>query len=73
LLTLVLLQKKVGVLPKDLSSGPFIDEWKKVYSNISKDVEEVDIAPALSAAAFAVKDEHELVCSILGAKYSFIR
>lgn len=63
MLTLISLQKKVGVLPKDASSGPFIDEWKKVFSNISKDVEEVDIAPALSAAAFAVKDEAELVCA----------
>jgi nucleosome binding factor SPN SPT16 subunit len=53
--------KKVGILPKDTSSGPFIDEWKKVYGNISKDVEEVDITPALSAAALAVKDENELV------------
>lgn len=66
------LQKKVGVLPKDLSSGPFVDEWKKVYGTFSKDLEEVDIAPALSAAAFAVKDEHELVCSDLGAKYTFV-
>lgn len=55
-------QKKVGILPKDTSNGPFIDEWKKVYSNISKDVEEVDIGPALSSAALAVKDENELVC-----------
>ncbi|KAF8854754.1 transcription elongation complex subunit [Acephala macrosclerotiorum] len=52
--------KKVGILPKDTSNGPFIDEWKKVYSNISKDVEEVDIGPALSSAALAVKDENEL-------------
>lgn len=53
--------KKVGILPKDTSNGPFIEEWKKVYGNISKDVEEVDITPALSAAALAVKDENELV------------
>lgn len=53
------LQKKIGILPKDSSSGPFVDEWKKVYSEL-KDVEEVDIAPALSAA-LAVKDENELV------------
>ncbi|TVY40043.1 FACT complex subunit [Lachnellula subtilissima] len=52
--------KKVGVLPKDTSSGPFINEWKKVYGDISKDVEEVDVAPALSAAALAIKDENEL-------------
>ncbi|KAH6666749.1 FACT complex subunit-domain-containing protein [Halenospora varia] len=52
--------KKVGVLPKDTSSGPFIDEWKKIYGDISKDVEEVDITPALSQAALAVKDENEL-------------
>ncbi|RAL58999.1 hypothetical protein DID88_009028 [Monilinia fructigena] len=50
--------KKIGILPKDSSSGPFVDEWKKVYSEL-KDVEEVDIAPALSAA-LAVKDENEL-------------
>jgi nucleosome binding factor SPN SPT16 subunit len=49
------------VLFKDVSSGPFIDEWKKVYADISGDVEEVDIAPALSAAALAVKDQNELV------------
>jgi nucleosome binding factor SPN SPT16 subunit len=61
-LTYLGLQKKVGVLPKDTSSGPFIDEWKKIYSDISDKVEEVDIAPALSAAALAVKDENELVC-----------
>jgi nucleosome binding factor SPN SPT16 subunit len=54
-------QKKVGILPKDTSSGPFIDEWKKVYGDISKDVEEVDISTALSSAALAVKDENELV------------
>ncbi|KAG0652062.1 Facilitates chromatin transcription complex subunit spt16 [Hyphodiscus hymeniophilus] len=52
--------KKVGILLKDTSSGPFIDEWKKVYGDISKQVEEVDIAPALSASALAVKDENEL-------------
>lgn len=53
--------KKVGVIAKDASSGPFADEWKKAYGDISKDVEEVDISLALSGAAFAVKDENELV------------
>ncbi|KAL8948463.1 MAG: hypothetical protein Q9222_005351 [Ikaeria aurantiellina] len=52
--------KKVGVLAKDTTSGPFVDEWRKVYGDISKDVEEVDITPALSLAALAVKDEAEL-------------
>lgn len=55
-------QKKVGVLAKEAPSGPFIEEWKKAFGDISKDVEEVDIAPALSIAALAVKDETELVC-----------
>jgi hypothetical protein len=32
-----------------------------------KDVEEVDIAPALSAAALAVKDENELVSFLVYA------
>lgn len=55
------MQKKVGTIAKDTSVGPFIDEWKKAFDEISKDVEEVDITPALSAAALAVKDENELV------------
>ena len=38
-----------------------MDEWKKTYGDISKEVEEVDISQALSGAAFAVKDENELV------------
>jgi nucleosome binding factor SPN SPT16 subunit len=54
-------QKKLGVLLKDTSNGPFIDEWKKVYAEIADKVEEVDIAPAVSSAALAVKDENELV------------
>lgn len=53
--------KKLGVLVKDTSSGPFIDEWKKSYATVSGDLEEVDIAPAISAACLAVKDENELV------------
>ena len=66
-LTKLRLQKKVGILPKDTSNGPFIDEWKKIYGDISKDVEEVDISPALSGAALAVKDENELVSLLLNA------
>ncbi|RMZ81270.1 hypothetical protein DV737_g2619, partial [Chaetothyriales sp. CBS 132003] len=50
---------KVGVLAKVDATGPFVDEWKKVYGGIAKDVDEVDIAPALSLA-LAVKDETEL-------------
>lgn len=53
-------QKKVGTLPKDTTSGPFADDWKRAFGDISKDVDEVDITPALSAA-FAIKDPEELV------------
>ncbi|MCJ1467781.1 FACT complex subunit spt16 [Pseudocyphellaria aurata] len=52
--------KKVGTIAKDTSNGPFIEEWKKAFSEVSKDVEETDITTALSAAALAVKDENEL-------------
>jgi hypothetical protein len=38
-----------------------VDEWRKAFDDISKDVEEVDIANALSAAALSAKDENELV------------
>ena len=52
--------KRVGIISKDNSSGPFADEWKKAFGDISKDIEEVDVSTALSTAAFAVKDENEL-------------
>ncbi|OCK75859.1 SPT16-domain-containing protein [Lepidopterella palustris CBS 459.81] len=52
--------KKVGVMTKDISAGPFADEWKTALEGISKDVELVDLAPILSNAALAVKDEKEL-------------
>ncbi|KAH9906872.1 FACT complex subunit spt-16 [Xylariomycetidae sp. FL2044] len=52
--------KKLGVIPKDTSKGPFVEEWKKVSADKCKDVEEVDINLALSTAAFSVKDETEL-------------
>ena len=51
----------MGTIAKDTSVGPFIDEWKKAFDEISKDVEEVDISPAISAGALSVKDENELV------------
>lgn len=53
--------KKVGTLAKDTAFGPFADEWKRAFGDISKDVEEVDIAPALSAASFSIKGPEELV------------
>ncbi|KAL8869048.1 MAG: hypothetical protein Q9174_004562 [Haloplaca sp. 1 TL-2023] len=52
--------KKVGVLAKDTISGPFVDDWRTAFSEVSKDLEEVDITPAISIAAMAVKDETEL-------------
>lgn len=51
--------KKVGVISKDASTGPFVQEWKTAFADISKEVEEFDIGPALSAV-MAVKDENEL-------------
>jgi nucleosome binding factor SPN SPT16 subunit len=60
-LPLTFVQKKVGTIAKDSSAGPFIDEWKKAFGDLSKEVEEVDITSALSVAALAVKDENELV------------
>ena len=53
----------MGTIAKDTSAGPFADEWKKSFGDISNEVEEVDISLALSSAAFAVKDENELVCA----------
>jgi nucleosome binding factor SPN SPT16 subunit len=52
---------KVGVLTKDPATGPFVDEWKAAFGEIEKDVDQVDMSLALSAAALLVKDEKELV------------
>ncbi|MCJ1350719.1 MAG: FACT complex subunit spt16 [Icmadophila ericetorum] len=52
--------KKIGTIAKDPSAGPFADEWKKVVGDHSKELEEVDISNAISAAALSVQDENEL-------------
>lgn len=52
--------KKVGVLAKDTTTGPFVEEWKASFAKHSKDIEEVDISVAVSSAALTVKDENEL-------------
>ena len=49
------------MLTKETPTGDFAKEWKDSFSEVAKEVEEVDIAAALSTAAFAVKDERELV------------
>jgi len=54
------MKNKVGVLPKDTTTGPFAEDWKRTFAMLSAEIEEVDISPALSAA-FAVKDTDELV------------
>lgn len=59
--------KKTGVLPKIETTGPFADEWKKIFSEASKDVEEVDISVGLSQS-MAIKDEEELKAIRTGAK-----
>ena len=41
--------------------GAFPEEWKASFDTISGEIEEVDVAPALSIAGMAVKDEEELV------------
>ena len=53
---------KVGTIPVQREpTGPFVDEWKKSFGEIAKDVQEVDVSQALSVAAFAVKDGNELL------------
>ena len=62
----------MGTIPKDTSIGPFADEWKKAFGDISKDIEEVDISPAFSIAALAAKDENELVSyCVAGLEFCF--
>ncbi|KAH8671213.1 FACT complex subunit spt-16 [Xylariales sp. PMI_506] len=52
--------EKVGVLTKDTSKGPFVDEWNKIFADKCKAAESIDISAALSTAAFSIKDEAEL-------------
>jgi nucleosome binding factor SPN SPT16 subunit len=54
----------VGTLPKDASSGPFAEEWKRVFGDVSKEIEEVDISSALSSVAFSIKGPEELVSQV---------
>ncbi|KAK3186969.1 FACT complex subunit spt16 [Lecanicillium sp. MT-2017a] len=51
---------KVGTIARDTSKGPFVEEWKKIFGENCKDVEEIDVSNALSTFAFSVKDESEL-------------
>jgi hypothetical protein len=51
--------------------GPFAEEWKRAFGDTSKEVEEVDISPALSAAAFSVKGPEELVSKLVSFAYLF--
>jgi nucleosome binding factor SPN SPT16 subunit len=51
--------KKVGTVSKYDATGPFVDEWNRMFSETAKDLEQVDISGALSMA-FAIKDENEL-------------
>ncbi|PLB39227.1 chromatin-remodeling protein SPT16 [Aspergillus candidus] len=53
--------KRVGVLPKDTTTGPFAEDWKQTFKDASKEMEEIDISSALSSAAFSIKDTDELV------------
>lgn len=45
---------------KDSGTGPFVDEWKKVFPSEVEGVEQVDASTAFSTV-MAVKDETELV------------
>jgi nucleosome binding factor SPN SPT16 subunit len=55
-------QKKVAVMKKDVSAGPFAEEWKTAFQSADiKEEDQVDLASILSNAALAVKDEKELV------------
>jgi nucleosome binding factor SPN SPT16 subunit len=65
--------KKVAVLKKDSSAGPFADEFKAAFNEAGfKEEDQVDLAPIMSNAALAVKDEKELVSfsSRLGSAHS---
>ena len=48
------------MLSKESPTGPFIEEWKSVWGSASKDLEEFDIANAISVSCLSAKDENEL-------------
>jgi hypothetical protein len=59
-----MMQKRVGVLNNqapETTESPFVEEWNKTFTEHASDVEQVDIAVAISTAALSIKDEKELV------------
>ncbi|KAL7416408.1 FACT complex subunit-domain-containing protein [Mrakia frigida] len=51
--------KRIGVLLKEKHKGKLVDEWTKALGEAEKKLDEVDIAPGLSAV-MALKDASEL-------------
>lgn len=43
-----------------------MEEWQQSLQKHASELEEMDVAPALSNGALAVKDEHELVSEDAG-------
>ncbi|EPY53715.1 FACT complex component Spt16 [Schizosaccharomyces cryophilus OY26] len=51
--------KKVGIFPKDINQGKFVNEWNEVFEPVKSEFEMVDASMGL-AKALAVKDELEI-------------
>jgi nucleosome binding factor SPN SPT16 subunit len=34
--------KKVGTIARSEATGPFADEWRKIYGDLGKEIEEID-------------------------------
>ncbi|CAG8585817.1 6383_t:CDS:10 [Funneliformis mosseae] len=52
-------KKRLGILPKDLKEGHFVQEWQEVYEDLKADIEEVDVSAGI-ASVLAIKDDDEL-------------
>ncbi|CAB4485087.1 unnamed protein product [Rhizophagus irregularis] len=62
-------KKRLGILPKDLKEGNFVQEWSEVYKNFKDKIEEVDVSAGV-ASVLAVKDEEELKTVRVAGKLS---
>jgi len=62
-------KKRLGILPKDLKEGNFVQEWLEVYENFKDSIEEVDVSIGI-ASVLAIKDEEELKTIRVACKLS---
>ncbi|KAG0299854.1 FACT complex subunit spt16, partial [Dissophora globulifera] len=60
---------RVGVFPKDVQEGSFVEGWKAALERSQKTIESVDVSAGV-AEVFAIKDDEELRATKMASKLS---